>query len=183
MAYALYHPLLAVCISLASCLTGCQFSLSFVSVTSILNAPETPELQALTIWKSTFKRGFYCCPPQAFLATGLFLLNALLTKIFSDPASVEHKSAWPLVVGALLAIALVPFTLTWIEPIEKLLLNRYHHLSQESGQIEKDRLHGDGAAAKDSEQSRELMKRWISLNYTRTTFGAMTLLWAWLVCW
>lgn len=152
-------------------------------MTSILNAPETPELQALTIWKSTFKRGFYCCPPQAFLATGLFLLNALLTKVYSDPSLPGHRSAWPLVIGALFAIALVPFTLTWIEPIEKLLLNRHHHLVQESGKTEKDRLHGDGTATLDAEHTREIMKRWVSLNYTRTTFGAMTFLWAWLVCW
>lgn len=152
-------------------------------MTSILKAPETPELQALIIWKSTFKRGFCCCPPQAFLATGLFLLNALLTKIISDPSLPEHKSAWPLVVGALFAIALVPFTLTWIEPIEKLLLNRHYHLAQVSDKTEKDRLHGDGAATADSEHTREIMKRWVSLNYTRTTFGVMTFLWAWLVCW
>lgn len=151
---------------------------------SLLSAPETPELQALTIWKSIFKRGFYCCPPQAFLATGLFLLNALLTKIYSDPASPDHRSAWPLVIGAVLAIALVPFTLTWIEPIEKKLLNRHHQLLQESGQVsEKTRLHGDGAATADAGQTRDVMKRWISLNYTRTTFGAMTLFWGWLVCW
>lgn len=115
------------------------------------------------------------------LCSFIFCLNALLAFLYGggppDPNPVS-----PLLIGGVLAISLVPFTLITIVPLEETLLERYMELSQDRIQGPERKAHSEAAIAAHAIQSRGLMKKWISRNYVRTLIPAATVLWAWTMC-
>ncbi|KAJ5089209.1 hypothetical protein N7532_007893 [Penicillium argentinense] len=183
MVHALYYPLLVAGATVAASLTGCQLSLSYVSVPAILSVPDVSEYAMLSMWRVTFNKGFYLCPTQALLSSLLFLLNAILTFFNQDASSADSKSTYPLVVAAVFAISLVPYTLTVIVPLEETLLKRQGNLSRGNlEQSSKGKVKNTEATA-DAIRSREMMERWISLNYIRTLLPLTTVVWVWTRCW
>ncbi|KAJ5303998.1 acyl-CoA N-acyltransferase [Penicillium atrosanguineum] len=183
MPHALYQPLLVASATIASVLTGCQLSLSYVSVAAILSAPDAPEYTALTMWKTTFNRGFYLCPLQAMLCSAIFAVNSIVTLVYGDASMPGHKGFLPLLIGGIISISLVPYTLVTIVPLEETLLERHGSLSRELNQGAKnDKVHGDTAGVAAAIQTRAIMRKWISLNYVRTLIPALTVVWAWTMC-
>lgn len=161
---------------------GCQLSLSYVSVPAILSVSEVSEHATLSMWRYTFNKGFYMCPTQAFLSSLIFFVNAFLTFLYRDVSSPAIKSVYPLLVAGVLAVSLVPFTLTMIVPLEETLLKRHGKLSRGDNDTPgKGKL--ENGAAVDAAKSREAMKKWVSLNYIRTLLPLTTVIWAWTVCW
>ncbi|CAI7654945.1 unnamed protein product [Penicillium glandicola] len=182
MAHTLYHPLLVAGATVATSLTGCQLSLSYVSVPAILSISDISEYATLSMWRVTFNKGFHLCPTQAFLSSLIFFLNAFLTFLYGDASSPDSKSVYPLLIAGFLAISLIPFTLAMIVPLEEALIKRHGTLSREGsnafgkGNISKE--HGAVAATR----TRDLMKQWTSLNYTRTVLPLATVIWVWAMC-
>lgn len=134
------------------------------------------------MWKSTFNNGFYLCPIQAMLCSFLFCVNALLTFLYGGSPSPDPKPVSPLLIGGVLAISLVPFTLIMIVPLEETLLERHGELSREHSKGAGRKVHSEAAIAAEAIQSRNLMKKWISRNYVRTLIPAATVLWTWIMC-
>lgn len=116
------------------------------------------------------------------LSSFIFFVNAFLTFFYGGGPSPDQKTVFPLLVGGVLAISLVPFTLFTIVPLEDILLERHGELSRERSQGAGRKVHSNAAVAAEAIQSRNLMKKWISRNYARTLIPAATVLWAWTMC-
>jgi hypothetical protein len=134
------------------------------------------------MWRTTFNKGFYLCPLQSMLCSAIFAVNSILTFVYDDASLSDDKGFFPLLIGGILSISLVPFTLAMIVPLEETLLGRHGTLSREHIQgTGQEKVH-DKATAAAAIQTRNLMRKWVSLNYVRTLIPAMTVVWAWTMC-
>lgn len=169
-------------------MTGCLLSLSYVSVTAILNAPGVAEGHMLTMWRTVFKRGFYLCPSQAILSGSLCFLNAFLTWRFeAGSVGLEKGSSsrvYLLLVAGAFMIGIVPFTLSMIVPLEEILLAKETKLAKAQDQAaehtkgmncKSESLKGEESAM----ETRRQLNRWALLNYGRTILPLVGALVAW----
>ena len=162
-------------------ISGCLFSLSYVSVAAILSAPGVADVHMLSMWRTVFVRGFHLCPSQAILSGILCFVNALLTYCLEQDSSSRVYSL--LIAGAFM-IGIVPFTLSMIVPLEEIMLAKETKLSKAQQQAAEngkgingraEGLGGEGSAA----ETRRLLKRWAMLNYGRTILPVVGVLVAW----
>ncbi|MCJ1366946.1 hypothetical protein MMC16_006077 [Acarospora aff. strigata] len=168
---------------------GCLFSLSYVSVATILSPPNVPDVLMLSLWRSVFLRGLHLCPPLAVFSGLCCFANAYLThrheahSVTSDQGS---SRVYPLLIAGSLMIGIVPYTLKMIVPIEEIMLQKEAKLTKarqpaaelDSGVNGKaEGLGSEGSAA----ETRGLLKRWVMLNYGRTMLPFAGALVAWSV--
>ncbi|KLU88057.1 hypothetical protein MAPG_07044 [Magnaporthiopsis poae ATCC 64411] len=164
MSHLFFKPLLAASITGAAFVTGCQISLSYVSLASILGPKDLDEKRALGQFRSVFDRGFHLCPLPA-IASGLccFANAALVTMGRRSDGSTATR----LIASGLLMIGLVPYTLIFILPTEEWLLKR-----------EKN---ANSGLRSDTEEKKTwvLLRRWGQLNYIRAIFPLAGMVLAW----
>ncbi|KAG8527864.1 uncharacterized protein KY384_006780 [Bacidia gigantensis] len=180
MAYILFTPILMAIITSASMLTGCQFSLSYVSLPTVLQTPpDTPEHLILAQFKTSFLRGFHLCPMNAIPTSVVCLLNAILTYWYGDT-----KRALLLLVAGAFIVGIVPFTLRFIVPLEETLLKKNAEVQKARG-AQANEIAGEkiGAIVVGSDggvpETRKQIEEWVRLNYIRTIFPAIGVAVAW----
>ncbi|KAK7990458.1 hypothetical protein PG990_014738 [Apiospora arundinis] len=102
-----------------------------------------------------------------------------------------------LLLTGTLMIGIVPFTLTWIVPVEEPLLHRNKTLANKKYPARYDltpREYGDERGteaervrkekeARERDQTLEQVRRWNRLNYIRVLFPAAGVISAWYLCW
>ncbi|KAK6852137.1 hypothetical protein PG995_012262 [Apiospora arundinis] len=205
MEHSLYRPMLASCITVSSYLVGCQLSLSHVSAAALLNTPNITEEAALNQFSTIFRRGLHLCPPAAFFSGLTCYANAALSYYYyyrGGDGRSEIVAARPEIVPRLLLtgtlmIGIVPFTLTWIVPVEEPLLHRnktfankkhcarHEMMPREYGDergTEAERVRKE-KEARERDQTLEQVRRWNHLNYIRVFFPAAGVISAWYLCW
>ncbi|KAL1971162.1 hypothetical protein VTN77DRAFT_113 [Rasamsonia byssochlamydoides] len=170
MAHILFRPLLAASITVASFQTGCQLSLSYVSIATVTGPPYVSEGVLLTQWKTLFARGFHLCPSSAFFSGLCCFANAALTYV-SEGTSARM---WTLLAAGSCMIGIVPFTLMTIVPLEKVLLGKEARLAK----ARREKVEGPEDEASAAE-TRRLLKRFNTLNYVRTILPVVGVIVAW----
>ncbi|KAA6409708.1 MAG: hypothetical protein FRX48_06320 [Lasallia pustulata] len=184
MAHFLYKPLLIASITASAILTGNQFSLSYVSVASILRPPTVAEVHLLSMFRGVFLGGFHLCPPLAFFSGLVCYLNAFLSYWHESGSVVLEQassSVIPLLVAGSFMMGIVPFTLYMIVPVEEILLEKEAKLAktQKLAAGHDTSIDGEAEAKGSAAETRRLLKRWAKLNYVRTIFPLVGLVVAW----
>ena len=149
-------------------------SLTYVSLATIMTAP-LPEHVLLAQWKTSFLRGFHLCPTSSFFAGGCLLINALLTYFLAE--GNQWGRIRTLLLSAAFILSLVPYTLSIIVPLEKVLLKKEAQYRTKP-RAEKD----EGGNATSLVETKALLVKFGKLNYVRTLLpllGAVTAWFAW----
>lgn len=148
-------------------------SLSYVSLAMIMTTP-LPEHILLAQWKTSFLRGFHLCPISSFFAGGCLLLNALLTYFLAEGNSWGKIRTLLLSAGFILS--LVPYTLSMIVPLEKVLLTKEAQYRTKPPRAEKN----EGGNAASLAETKALLVKFGKLNYIRTFLPLLGVLTAWI---
>ena len=156
--------------------SGSQFSLSFVSGAALLASPNADEATVLAQFKVIFRRGFCLCPPFAAIATLANIGNAFISWRSYDGTSMVLR----FLLAGLCTASLVPFTLMFVVPIESLLLEKGAKLAKAAQRD--DRRPGEGKDSSSAAHTRDSIRAWAQLNYTRTFFPLVGALLSYSAC-
>lgn len=161
---------------------GNLFSLSYVSMGSILSATDAPEKTLLAMWHLVFIRGFYACPTIGFLSSGISALNAIITygsEAYSTGSWSPSVRVYKILLSGLFMFGMVPYTLKWVVPLEEVLLKKERDLlSSEKG----GKSRGDSHSGRMSRtETREMLAQWVALNYGRMVIPFVGVVIAWTI--
>ncbi|KAK4111484.1 hypothetical protein N656DRAFT_799316 [Canariomyces notabilis] len=181
MDHFLYRPLLAATITAMSFVVGCQISLSYVTLAALLGPPHSvSEDILLQQFRTVFWRGFRLCPVPAFFATLCCLVNAALV-LGHVGLSVQNffQGRVPqLLLVAVLAVGLVPYTLIFVVPVEEPLLKREAALRGNGKSVRAcAKKYGDGKGKEElgEQDTMTLMRMWTTvLSLLATTMDVYT---------
>lgn len=163
---------------------GNIFSLSYVSMGSILGATDTSEKMLLEMWHLVFVRGFYACPTIGFFSSGISALNAIITygsEVYSTASWSPSIHVYAILLSGLFMFGMVPYTLKWIVPLEEVILKKERDLldSDKDGKSK-----GDSHSSQESlAETRKLLAQWVVLNYGRMVIPFVGVVIAWTVWW
>ena len=168
-------------------MTGNLFSLSYVTMRSILSFPDIPELTLLELWHTVFFRGFYACPTLGFFTSGLSALNALLTygdEVWSTGSWSPSPLVYAILISGLFLFGMVPYTIQWVVPLSEELLKR----ERERAEKIRAKTEKDGKSLDDSQsdrasldETRKKLERWVALNYGRMVIPFIGVAVAWTI--
>ncbi|MCJ1268832.1 hypothetical protein MMC22_008720 [Lobaria immixta] len=161
---------------------GNLFSLSFVSMGSILSATDAPEKILLEMWHLVFTRGFYACPTIGFFSSGISALNAIITygsEVYSTGSWSPSIRVYAILLSGLFMFGMVPYTLKWVVPLEEVLLKKERDLlhSEKGGKSR-----GDSHSSRHSlMETRKMLALWVALNYGRMVIPFVGVVIAWTI--
>ena len=151
-------------------------------MSTILTVNEIPESTQLAMWHHVFIRGFYSCPSLGFFSSGVSVLNAILTyanEVSSTGSWSPSTQVYALLLSGLFMFGMVPFTLTWIVPLEEVLLKREKDLIKSGDETKSKIASHDGQSSHAG--TRKMLERWVTLNYCRMVMPFVGVLIAWIL--
>lgn len=134
---------------------------------TILSNPDIPERTLLAMWHQIFVRGFRACPTLGFFSSGVSVLNALLlyaNGFCADASWAPSTEVYIVLLSGLFMFGMVPYTLTWVVPLEEMLLKRERDIVvSEEGPSKSDGNNPQRALV----DTTAMLHRWVALNYYR----------------
>ena len=147
-------------------------------MSTILSVTEVPESTLLAMWHHVFIRGFHTCPSLGIFSSIVSALNAILTygdEVFSTGSWFPSTHVYMILLSGFFMFGMVPYTLTWVVPLEDTLMKRERDLEK----------FGDEAKSKNDERrqslarTRKLLEYWVTLNYCRMFIPFVGVMIAW----
>ena len=168
---------------------GNLFSLSYVSMRSILGATDASEQILLAMWHLVFIRGFYACPTIGFFSSGISALNATITygsEVYSTGSWSPSIRVYAILLSGFFMFGMVPYTLKWIVPLEEVLLKKEKDLLMERRDLlsseEGGKVRYDSQSSRESlTETKEMMEQWVALNYGRMVIPFVGVVIAWTI--
>jgi hypothetical protein len=158
-----------------------------VTLAALLGPPHNvSEDILLQQFRTVFWRGFRLCPVPAFFATLCCLVNAALVLGYAGLSvqNLLHGRVPQLLLVAVLAVGLVPYTLAFVVPVEEPLLKREAALRGNGKNVRggvKNLKNGNEKGMKEpgGRDTLALMRMWTVRNYIRAVIPACCVVVAW----